>query len=111
MRARRKGTNNPYTRVEKIQLQDLDILYDADVMEFESHPIEMSDTLSTELNTNSQIANEAHWQDVRERAAMAALTGTLADTNTAGSYDSFAEAAVAYADALVERLKEKLKEE
>lgn len=108
MRARRKGTNNPYTRVEKVQLQNLDILYDADVMEFEPHPDE-------ETNLYEQWGYESplqdYWQDVRERAAMAALTGMLADTNTNGSCDDFAETAVAYADALIERLKEKSKEE
>lgn len=106
MRARRKGTNNPYARIEKVQLENLDILYDADVMEFEPHPDE-------EATLHEQCKNslQDYWQEVRVRASMAALTGILADTNTAGSCDNFAEAAVAYADALIERLKEKLKEE
>lgn len=51
--------------------------------------------------------NEAHMQDVRERAAIAALSCTLSDPNTVGNFEQFAEAAVGYADALIERLKKK----
>lgn len=50
---------------------------------------------------------DVHWQDVRERAAIAALSGTLSDPNTVGNFEQFADAAVGYADALIERLKKK----
>lgn len=99
MKARRKGTDNPFEDVYMVQLKGTDILYKADVMEFEH------DTLSTEIIPYYKIEEEKHWTDVREKAAIAALTGMLADTNTAGSYNDYAEAAIACADALVEQLK------
>ena len=102
MRARRKGTNNPYTRVEKIQLQDSDILYNVDVMEFEPHQDE-----ETTLYGQCESPSQDHWQDVRERAAIAALSGLLSAPNTVGSCKQFAETAVDYADALIEELKKK----
>ena len=104
MRARRKGTNNPYTRVDKVQLQDLDILYNADVMEFEPHSIEMPDTLSTELKTYEQTGLGDYWQEVRVRASIAVMQGLLTDPSRTGI--QYAETSVAYADALIKKLKE-----
>lgn len=50
-----------------------------------------------------------HWQDVRERAAIAVIQGTLAnpDLFRQFSYSSLAEHAVLYANALIEELKKK----
>ena len=111
MRARRKGTDNPYTRVEKVQLQDSDILYNVDVMEFEPYPIEMPDTFSTKLKTYGQIGLEDHWQEVRERAAIAAMQSLIREKYDASNGYLFAQSiavdAVEYADALVEKLKNK----
>jgi len=51
---------------------------------------------------------DEHWQDVRERAAIAAMQGVM---NFFGSIDynreTIAELAVAQADALIDKLKEK----
>lgn len=59
------------------------------------------------LVEKAKAYNEAHMQDVRERAAIAALSGTLSDPNTVGNFEQFADVAVGYADALIERLKKK----
>lgn len=52
-----------------------------------------------------------HWQDVRERASIAAIQGMLSCGEGAFSYqgitDEIAKAAIDYADALIERLKKK----
>lgn len=50
---------------------------------------------------------DEHWQDVRERAAIAAMQGLLANPNKFGSAEDYADGAVGYADALVEHLKNK----
>lgn len=52
---------------------------------------------------------DAHWQDVTERAAIAALQGLLANTNIFNSYGEkidIASRAVSYAYALSRELKE-----
>lgn len=46
-----------------------------------------------------------HWQDVRERAAIAAMQGLLAQSGDAYTELVIATEAVIYADALVEKLK------
>ena len=101
MKARKKGSNNEWQDIAYVQLENSDILYKKEYLEF--------DTLSTELKTNSQIANEAHWQDVRERVAIAAMQGLSANPNLV--YDNSEEKiniiarAMRYADKLVEQLK------
>ena len=110
MKARRKGTNNPFKTVERIQLEDNDILYNVNVMEFEQDVITTHDTLSTELiKLSNQINEEKHWQEVRERAAIAAMQGTITILGSSDRYAfrDVAEFAVAYADALIEQLKKK----
>lgn len=120
MRARRKGTDNPYTRVEKVQLQDLDILYNADVMEFEPHQEEET-ALCEQRGYENPLQD--YWQEVRERAAIAAMQGTMTilASSDRGAFreivvegysgkektypKEIAEFAVACADALIEQLK------
>ena len=63
-----------------------------------------------ELLTNNE--EDEHWQDVRERAAIAAMQGILSAPVVEGvdpnpSQKSVAEWAVAQADLLVEELKKK----
>ena len=55
--------------------------------------------------------DEAHWQDVRERAAIAAMQGMLSnpqlgDTSYLDYRLTIAKASVGYADELVKQLKE-----
>lgn len=54
------------------------------------------------------ILEESHWQDVRERAAIAALGGLMPNSEQRGDFTYFAVWAVEYADALVEQLKKKV---
>lgn len=114
MIAKRKGTENPFRRVEKVQLEGMDILYSADVMEFEH------DGLSTELKTYNQMEEGKHWQEIREMAAIAAMPmchavatnvlmrgGSLTEKTLT---EQVAKNAVEYADALINQLKQKTNE-
>lgn len=63
------------------------------------------------IETVAEVIDNKHWQDVRERAAIAALGGLSANSQLV--YDNGEEKinpvarAIRYADALVEQLKEK----
>lgn len=98
MKARKKNSNNEWKEVKYVQLEDSDILYKQDYLEFD-----------TTDKTNEQIANDAHWQDVRERAAMAALQGILANPTIIDAADDHrltaVEDAIGFADDLVKQLK------
>lgn len=100
MKARKKNSNNEWQDIVYVQLKDSDILYKQEYLEF--------DTLSTKLKTNEQIANENHWQDVRERAAIAAMQGMLANSYMRlADGDTYSKVAVRYADAIIKELKKK----
>ena len=102
MKARKKDSNDEWKDVICAQLEGSDILYKEQYLEFQH------DILSTELKTYDQVDEEKHWQDVRERAAIAAMQGTI---TILGSSDicasEIAKFAVACADAIVEQLKKK----
>ena len=105
MKARKKGTNEPFQKVASVCLCSGGYILIKDV-EFEQEP-----------NTID------HWQDVRERAAIAAMQGTITILSNSdrtafreivvegyrGKEKTYpkeiAEFAVACADALVEKLK------
>lgn len=74
MKARKKDSNDEWKDVQYVQLRDSYVIQPAEYMEFR-------DTLSTELKTYAQITSETqtqdHWQDVRERAAIAAMQGLI----------------------------------
>jgi len=89
MKARRKGTNEPFQKVASVCLCSGGYILIKDV-EFEQ---ELEPTLD-------------HWQDVRERAAIAAMQGLLTHGGVACTELAVAREAVMYADALVEKLKE-----
>ena len=90
MKARRKGTNEPFREIETVEIKGVVGVYFAKDVEFEQQQEPTSD----------------HWQDVRERAAIAAMQGVM---NFFGSLDydreTIAELAVKQADALVKKLK------
>jgi hypothetical protein len=67
------------------------------------NPIEMK---PEEVELIQEVTEDEHWQDVREKAAIAALGGLLANTNKIGGEDVFTKVAVDFANALVKRLKE-----
>ena len=54
---------------------------------------------------NNKEDNEKHWQDVRERAAIAALNGMLADSTCDASMEMMVKGAIKFADELVKQLK------
>jgi len=55
-----------------------------------------------------ETATDEHWQDVRERAAISAMQGMLANSRIyLKEGDTFPNLAVRYADALIEELKKK----
>jgi len=58
-----------------------------------------------------ETTTDEHWQDVRERAAIAAMQGIISCGEGAFSYqvipDEIAKEAVDYADSLIEELKKK----
>ena len=53
-----------------------------------------------------QIEDE-HWQDVRERAAIAAVQGFLSNSSLTGSPIEYVKTAICYANTLIEELKKK----
>lgn len=94
MKARKKGTNDEFVPFG-VTLKDNWTIYNQDDIEFDTEQTPASDN--------------AHWQDVRERAAIAAMQGSLANTAIRGTPEYFASDAIRYADALVEQLKKKTK--
>lgn len=56
-----------------------------------------------------ETATDEHWQDVRERAAVAAMQGLVSNSNRISTiyYKKCAEQAIRYADALIEELKKR----
>lgn len=80
-----------------------------DIHDSWGNPIEMK---PEELELIQEQTNDEHWQDVRERAAIAAMQGTLCILPDCATIldkipNEIAEFAVACADALIEELKKK----
>lgn len=48
---------------------------------------------------------DGHWREVRERAAIAAMQGLLANPSRTGCFRDCAETAIEYTDALIKQLK------
>jgi len=61
------------------------------------------------IETVAEVIDNKHWQDIRERAAIAAMQAIISQKYDAtdGFCQSLAVDAVEYADALVEQLKKK----
>lgn len=64
MKARKRNSNDEWQEVEFVQLKDSYVITKADQMEFDTP-------------SNNTITEDEHWQDVRERAAIAAMQGTM----------------------------------
>ena len=93
MKARRKGTDNPFREIEMASIKDIEGLYLAEELEFEQ-------------------PTSDHWQAVREMAAIMAFPsiipmqkGLYSICNAYKKYDDCANEAIAYADTLVKKLK------
>lgn len=86
MKVRIKGTDDPFRDIETVEIKGVCGIYFANDVEFETTP--------------------DHWQEVRERAAIAILQAMVTDKDFqrySAQYKS--EMAIAHADALVEKLK------
>lgn len=69
------------------------------------NPIEVK---PEDIELIQEVTEDKHWQDVRERAAIAAMQGLLADSTFINEpIIKIEEISVSYADALVKQLKEK----
>lgn len=70
------------------------------------NPIEVK---PEDIELIQEITEDEHWQDVVERAAIAAMQAMLSCGDGAfsydGRYDDIAKSAVGYANALIEELK------
>lgn len=102
MKARIKATGEivNVASYAKIQLEQCDSW---------GNPIEMK---PEEIELIQEQTKDEHWQDVRERAAIAAMQGILSAPVIEGvdpnpSQKHIAELAVEQADALIEELKKK----
>ena len=94
MKARKRNTNDEWKEIDFVQLKDSYIITKADQMEFD-----------IPSNTKSE---ESLWQDVRERAAIAAMQGVMNFFGSIGyNKETIAKLAVELADALIEQLKNK----
>ena len=88
MKARVKGTDDPFRDIETVEIKGVVGIYFAKDVEFEPIP--------------------DHWQDVRERAAIAAMHAfCVSPSSYTGNIplDKMAQRVVEIADALVEKLK------
>jgi hypothetical protein len=91
MKARLNGTNNPFVEIKEVSLADKPyVVYDASRIEFEQEKTQQEPTSD-------------HWQDLRERAAIAAMQGFIAHGWDDSEY--IVKRSIRVADALVEKLK------
>ena len=113
MKARKRNSNDDWQEVEYVQLKDSYVITKADQMEFEQET-----TGGTKYLTNYAYD---HWQDVRERAAIAAMQGLISGTQTVNAlaksaiednitvYEQAAIQSVKLADELVKELRKQEK--
>jgi len=94
MKARKRGTNDPFEEIDCLQFKNSYVLYKADVIEFENE-------------SKGNKPDVEYWEQLRHQAAIAAMQGLLANPNKFGSAEVYADGAIGYADALVEHLKNK----
>ena len=107
MKARILGTSS-FVEIDKVQLKDSDILYSAEVMEFE---VEQNfDYFSTKPKTNQQLAEADYWEKLRHQAAIATMQGILIGSHDKIKGESLTiipKNAIFFADELIKQLKEK----
>ena len=95
MKARKRGTNDPFEEIDCLQFKNSYVLYKADVIEFENE-------------SKGNKPDVEYWEQLRHQAAIAAMQGVM---NFFGSIDynrdTIARLAVEQADALVKQLNKK----
>ena len=94
MKARKKGTNDPFEEIDCLQFKDRYDVYPVSMIEFDNE-------------SKGNKPDVEYWEQLRHKAAIAALQGLLMNPNKFGSAEVYADGAVGYADALVEHLKNK----
>jgi len=98
MKARKRGTNDPFEEIDCLQFKNSYVLYKADMIEFENE-------------SKGNKPDVEYWEQLRHQAAIAAMQGLSANSNLV--YDNGEEKiniiarAVACANELVEQLKKK----
>lgn len=111
MKARKRNSNDEWQEVEFVQLKNSYVITKADQMEFD-------------IPHRKEQTKDEHWQDVRERAAIAAMQGAITLLNNNNRYafrevvvegkktypNEIAEFAVACADSLIAILKKEANE-
>ena len=106
MKARRKGTNEPFQKVASVCLCSGGYILIKDI-EFEQELTSDHWQEPCKLNPEKDLSNPIdHWQDVRERAAIAILQAMVTNKDFqrySAQYKS--EMAITHADALVEKMK------
>ena len=94
MKARLNGTKDPFVEITEVSLANKPyVVYDASRIEFEQQ---------------QEQSTSDHWQDVRERAAIAAMHAfCVSPSSYTGNIplDKMAQHVVEIADALVKKLK------
>lgn len=88
MKARVKGTDDPFREIEIVEIKGVGGIYFAKDVEFEQQQEPTSD----------------HWQDVRERAAIAAMQGLLSDGRQV-NVSHVIKYSIICADELIKKLK------
>lgn len=97
MKARKRNSNDEWQEVEFVQLKNSYVITKADQMEFD-------------IPHGKEQAEDEHWQDVRERAAIAAMQGTISMLSSSDEIpdeapNEIAEFSVVCADSLIKELK------
>lgn len=94
MRAKIKESDNHYAKIVKLMLENSDILFDANAMEFEDEG-DCNHVVETETSTL--------WREVRMQAAIAAMQGFV----SAGwdDVEGVAKRSIRMAEELVKQLK------
>lgn len=99
MKARLIGSKAPFEEITHVTLSG-NLNWDVEQLEFERDRWQEPCKLNPEKDLSNPID---HWQDVRERAAIAAMQGLLARGWDGSEY--VAKRSITIADALVEKLK------
>ena len=112
MKARVKGTNDPFKEIDCLQFKNSYVLYKADMIEFENE-------------SKGNKPDVEYWEQLRHKAAIAAMQGTITILGSGDRYafrevvvkgykreektypKENAQFAVACADAIITELKKK----
>lgn len=95
MKARKRNSNDEWQEVEYVQLKNSYVITKADQMEFDT--------------PHGKEQTKDEWKDVRERAAIAAMQGLLANSalfyNNGDLKIGVIDKAIEYSNKLIEELK------